>query len=109
MTSLLKELKKQEFDYIIDLHNNIRTFRIKNSLRMLSFTFKKLNIAKWLMVNFKIDYLPKIHIVERYLETLKLFDIQDDKMDLIILLHRKMSFYLNLLHPYFLKNILHYV
>lgn len=82
MTSLLKELKKQEFDYIIDLHNNIRTFRIKNSLRMLSFTFKKLNIAKWLMVNFKIDYLPKIHIVERYLETLKLFDIQDDKKGL---------------------------
>ncbi len=82
MAKLLRELKKENFDYIIDLHNNLRTFRIKNSLRILSFTVKKLNIAKWLMVNFKVNYLPKQHIVERYLDTLRLFDISDDKKGL---------------------------
>lgn len=82
MSKLLKDLKKQDFDYIIDLHYNLRTFRIKNSLRILSFSFKKLNVAKWLMVNFKINYLPDVHIVDRYLDTLSLFDVKDDKKGL---------------------------
>lgn len=78
MPKLLNILKKQEFDYIIDLHNNLRTFRIKNSLRILSFSFNKINIAKWLMVNFKLNYLPVKHIVERYLDTIKIFDVEND-------------------------------
>jgi len=30
------------------------------------------------MVNFKIDRLPSIHIVDRYLDTVKLFDVKND-------------------------------
>ncbi len=78
LSSLLKVLKKQDFDYVIDLHNNIRTFRIKNYLRILSSSVNKINVAKWLMVNFKINRLPQKHIVERYLETVSLFDVKDD-------------------------------
>ncbi len=78
MGKLIKDLRKEHFDYIIDLHHNLRTFRIKTRLRILSFSFNKLNFEKWLMVNFKINRLPENHIVERYLDTLKLFDIKDD-------------------------------
>ena len=77
-SDLMRELKKQNFDYIVDLHNNLRTFRIKSHLRIFSFSVNKLNVAKWLMVNFKVNYLPQMHIVDRYLETLKIFDIKDD-------------------------------
>jgi len=78
LPDLLKVLKEQNFDYIIDLHNNIRTFRIKKALGVLAFSFNKINFAKWLMVNFRINCLPEKHIVDRYLETIRLFDIKDD-------------------------------
>jgi len=71
----IKEIKQESYDYIIDLHNNLRTFAIKNSTRILSFSFPKVNFEKWLMVNFKINRLPDKHVVERYFETVKLFDV----------------------------------
>ena len=46
MKELLPQLEQEEFDYIIDLHHNIRTLRIKNKLRKISFSFNKLNLQK---------------------------------------------------------------
>lgn len=73
-----KQLKYHHFDYIIDLHNNLRTWKLKTSLKVLAFAFNKLNYEKWLLVNFKINKLPSVHIVDRYMETVKVFDVQDD-------------------------------
>jgi len=64
------------------LHRNIRTARLKNRLKIISFSFNKLNWEKWLLVNFKKNKLPDIHIVDRYLETLKIFDIVNDNKGL---------------------------
>ena len=75
---LLALLKKEKFDYIIDLHRNIRTLRIKWTLGVPSFSFEKLNVQKWLMTQFKVNYLPDTHIVDRCLDTLKTFNIQND-------------------------------
>ncbi len=75
---LIQILKKEKFDYIIDLHHNLRTLRIKKALKVKSFSFDKLNIEKWLLTAFKIDKLPGIHIVDRYLNTLSTFGIQND-------------------------------
>lgn len=78
----ISEIKEERYDYIIDLHNNVRTKRIKSRIGILSFSFNKLNIEKWLLVNFKINKLPNKHIVERYLETVKIFDIKNDNTGL---------------------------
>lgn len=78
----ISELKEEYFDYIIDLHNNLRTKRVKSSLRLLSFNVDKLNFKKWIYVNFKKNRLPKIHIVDRYLDTVKLFDVKNDNKGL---------------------------
>jgi len=75
---MLVQLKKENYDFVIDLHNNLRSLRVKKALKVKAFTFKKLNLKKWLLVNFKIDKLPNIHIVERYLETIKGFNIKND-------------------------------
>lgn len=80
--ALISNLRKESFDYIIDLHHNLRTFRLKSGLRRLAFTFNKLNIKKWLMVNLKINRLPDIHIVDRYFQTLKVFDVINDNKGL---------------------------
>lgn len=74
----ISEIKNEGFDYIIDLHKNIRSFRIKNKLKILDFSFPKLNYEKFLLVNFKINKLPDVHIVDRYFESIKLFDVKND-------------------------------
>jgi ADP-heptose:LPS heptosyltransferase len=78
MGSFMQSLKQEKYDYIIDLHNNIRTYSIKLKLGVKSFSFNKLNFEKWLLVNFKINRLPKLHIVDRYLETVKSFGVIND-------------------------------
>src|SRR4051812_839721 len=41
---VIEELKKEKFDYIIDLHNNLRTARVKKALKVPDHTYNKLNI-----------------------------------------------------------------
>lgn len=78
--NFIKNLPK--YDYIIDLHNNLRTFQIKALLRTKSYSFDKLNIKKWLYTTFKINTLPPVHIVDRYLATLQSFGIHNDNQGL---------------------------
>lgn len=78
IVNLIKELEQERFDYIIDLHQNIRSNRIKRSLKVPSFSFTKLNFEKWLMVQLKINRLPQKHIVDRYMDTVSVFDLKDD-------------------------------
>ena len=75
-------MKKEHFDYLIDLHKNLRTSLVKNRLNALTFSFNKLNLQKWLLVNFKVDRLPDTHIVDRYLKTVTLFDVKNDNKGL---------------------------
>ena len=79
---LISELEKEKYDYVIDLHQNFRSNRIKRSLKCPTFSFDKLNWQKWLMVQFKINRLPKKHIVDRYLETVSVFDLKSDQTGL---------------------------
>lgn len=75
---LLSSLKEEAFDQVIDLHHNLRTLSIKQSLGVPAKAFKKLNVEKWLMTNLKINRLPKVHIVDRYLETVAPLGVKND-------------------------------
>jgi ADP-heptose:LPS heptosyltransferase len=75
---MIEELKKEDFDYVIDLHHNLRTWKVKSSLKKKCFSFNKLNIEKWLLTTLKINKLPPAHIVDRYLDALKSFGIKND-------------------------------
>lgn len=76
--NLVGELRKENYDYIVDLHHNQRTLLIKTLLGKRSAAFDKLNYEKWLLVNFKIDKLPNVHIVDRYLDTCKELGVTND-------------------------------
>lgn len=78
LDDVMDELKAENFDYIVDLHNNLRSIKIKRKLKAKSFSFKKLNIQKWMLVNMHIDRMPKMHIVDRYLETVLSFGVKND-------------------------------
>ena len=89
MSKLIEELKNESFDYVIDLHHNLRSLIIKTRLRRLSFSFNKSNYEKWLMVQFKKNKLPKNHIVDRYFNTCQLFDVKNDNMGLDFFIETK--------------------
>jgi len=78
LDALIDELRSEDFDYIIDLHHNLRSFLLKWHMGLIAFSFNKINLQKWLRVVFKIDVLPRKHIVDRYLETCYLFDVEND-------------------------------
>lgn len=81
---MIEELKTEEYDYIIDLHHNVKTLRVKKALsagrggKKRSFSFYKLNIQKYLYTAFKINILPKLHIVDRYMKTVASFGVRND-------------------------------
>ena len=79
LNTIIESLDQEGFHYIIDLHKNIRSFRVRKRLKVLAFDFDKLNFKKWLLVNFKIDLLPDIHIVDRYFNALKTLGIENDE------------------------------
>jgi ADP-heptose:LPS heptosyltransferase len=75
---LVKELQAERFDYVVDLHNNLRTRIIQMRLGVPGSSFDKLNWQKWLLVNFKVDKLPRVHIVQRYLQAAAPLGVHDD-------------------------------
>lgn len=67
---LLTELKALHFDYIIDLHKNFRTFRLKRALGIPSLSYCKASFEKFLLTKFRIDRMPNKHVALRSVETL---------------------------------------
>lgn len=78
ISEVLPELHRNEYDQVIDLHHNLRTMMLKRKLKTDASSFNKLNLEKWLMVNLKINKLPKHHIVDRYFETVKELNVKYD-------------------------------
>jgi ADP-heptose:LPS heptosyltransferase len=76
--NLIVKLRLENFDHLIDLHHNVRTLRIKRALKVPSTSFPKLNIQKWILTAFKINILPKVHIVDRYMETVAALGVKND-------------------------------
>lgn len=78
LDALIPSLRKEKYDYVVDLHKNIRTTKLKKALGVTSYTFSKLNFKKWLLVNLKIDLMPDKSIVERYFEAVKPLGVRND-------------------------------
>lgn len=78
LENVIEQLKQEDFDYIIDLHHNLRSLKVKRALAKPAFAFPKLNIEKWLLTVLHINRLPDIHIVDRYLLTVAGFGVKND-------------------------------
>ncbi len=78
LQEVLSQLRKEEYDFVIDLHNNLRSKLVKRFLHTKADAFPKLNIQKWLIVNLGINLLPEKHIVDRYLEAASELEVRND-------------------------------
>jgi ADP-heptose:LPS heptosyltransferase len=74
----IRQLKREEFDYVVDLHRNLRSGLIRVALMKPSGSFPKLNVRKWLLTGWKINYMPPVHIVDRYFKATKKLGVRDD-------------------------------
>lgn len=100
---IIPKLKKEQYDFVVDLQKNLRSLNIKKSLKVPSSSFPKINLQKWLLVNFKIDRLPKVHIVDRYFEAVKKIGVKNDVAGLDFYIPEKDNLDINSVDP-MLKN-----
>lgn len=75
---LIEKLKAEQFDFLVDLHGNWRSLRIKKTLGVPSKTFAKLNLQKCLLIHLGIDLMPRQHVADRYLDTLVHIGVSND-------------------------------
>ncbi|MBX2923141.1 MAG: glycosyltransferase family 9 protein [Chitinophagaceae bacterium] len=76
----INDICNEQFDYIIDLHKNLRTLRLwlETDMRTKWLNYRKLSIQKFLLTKFHINTMPGIHISQRCLNALKPLGIKDD-------------------------------
>jgi ADP-heptose:LPS heptosyltransferase len=108
LPDFIKQLKTERYDYIIDLHHNLRTRIIKTALGVKAYSFDKLNLQKWLLVNLKINQLPNVHLVDRCLDTLKSLGLKADALGLDYFIPEKDNVPMDWLPPEFEKGYVAY-
>ena len=78
MKELISQLRKERYDFVVDLHKNWRSLRVRMALHCPSSSFPKLDFRKFLYTKLKIGKLPRIHIVDRYFRAVEKLGIQND-------------------------------
>lgn len=67
LKDLKKEIRNENYDLILDAHNNLRTFYLRLFNRSEKRVFKKYSVRKFLLVKFKINLMKNLpSISERY-------------------------------------------
>ena len=82
LDSLIEELRKENYDYIIDLHKNFRSYKIRRSLKCKSLSYRKLSVQKFLLTKLGINLMPGRHIVLRNLDTVAPLGVIPDSGEL---------------------------
>jgi len=78
LRDLIRRLKMEQFDQVIDLHKSLRSIMVRLALRRPSRSFCKLNFRKYLLTRFKFNRLPAIHLVDRYMTAVKHLGVVND-------------------------------
>lgn len=78
LNATIKELKQYQFDYIIDLHKNFRTFRLQKALGVPCLSYKKLSIQKFLLTKLQLNFMPSRHIADRCVDALASLGVVND-------------------------------
>ena len=70
LSATIQELKACNFDYIIDLHKNLRTLRIRLAVGVPYLSYNKLSVEKFLLTKFQVNRMADRHISMRSVDTL---------------------------------------
>lgn len=76
--ALMASLRKEHYDYIVDLHKNWRSWRVRLALHRPSAAFPKLDFKKFLYTKLKTGKMPQVHIVDRYFKAVEQLGVHND-------------------------------
>ena len=82
LSKTIAALKEANFDYVIDLHKNFRTYKIKRAIGVPTLTYKKLSWQKLLLTKLHLNFMPHRHISDRCVDTLAPLGVVNDGMGL---------------------------
>lgn len=82
LSALIPQLMGQQFDVIIDLHKNFRSWLIQFQLKVPVYAYKKLSWQKWLLTRWGINRMTDRHITQRSLDTVLPLGVVDDQQGL---------------------------
>lgn len=80
-TRLIHQLKEEGFNYVVDLHNNYRSKRIKSALKIKAFTLVKPRLKMWLLTNLRVNLIKTRHIVYRFLDVIAPLSLETDNVN----------------------------
>ena len=82
INEIVDNFKKKDYDLIIDLQKNFKSFFLSLLLKKRFSTkyvsYNKKNIKKWVLINFKKNFIEKEHLIDRYFHQLGKYNIQND-------------------------------
>ena len=78
LRSVINQLKAEKYDFVIDLHDNLRSGKVCRSLKKKTYTIRKLNVEKFLLTKFNLNFMPGRHITQRSLDTIEPLGVLDD-------------------------------
>lgn len=79
---LKQVLKEQHYDYVIDLHKNFRSYRIRMAIGGKQLAFQKQSVEKWMLTKLGINRMSGRHITLRSLDAVRPLGITDDGLGL---------------------------
>lgn len=79
---IMASLKKERYDYVIDLHNNLRSNILTFKLGVKTQRYFKSNFKKFLLTAFRINILGESNVIERYMRTVISLGVRDDNQGL---------------------------
>ena len=79
-------LKREGYDYVVDLHNNHRTRKIRLSLGVKNVVYRKENVRKFLFVLTKMDVMSGRSVVDRYMRSVEPLGVNNDDKGLEVFL-----------------------
>lgn len=78
LVKLIKELRAEQFDYVVDLQNTLQTRLIKATLGCRSYSVAKQPFREWLYIRWKVNAMPEQHIVDRYMAAIQPLGVEND-------------------------------
>lgn len=91
MGETIEKLRSERYDYIIDLHNNHRSRRIRRALRVKCKVYRKENLRKFIYIFTKRNVMSGRHVVDRYFGAVNVFGVKNDGEGLDLFLPKELE------------------
>jgi heptosyltransferase-2 len=86
---LISELRSHDFDLLIDLHANLRSFVLRHLVKSrVKLKYRKRWLRRWLMVHLKVLKTKPVRTLESYLEPLQRLGVEATERNPLIFLSR---------------------